>query len=394
MFGIRWIFAILVSCLTLIPPARCATDDSVESIIAFLEARDSAITSIQYTMTKVWHRTTEGTKLLAEQPPPGEVLELDDSETPIRHDFTRMRQGEKDRLEQLHYQDDLETIAGHILRTWDGSIGKVYVPETRSGRVERQRFRARTETVERASFEVAGKTLATWLRDTKDTAKVTSTGDLLEVTFQMMDGVTARCILDKTKAYAVTHYDILKGGEVSYTMSMHEFQHCVANGVDVFIPCKYEATNFFPRVNSRKAAPKPDMVPLTEAQITVTSITLNAPISDDQFVIKFPAGTRIYDEFLGRFLPRASLEPNDIEASIRAQAKTWRSELMQDEPTTQADAGPSPASAAAKPVPGKRSFPVAIGSAALIACCVALIIVVIFVMYRSWCRRKRQNSAP
>jgi len=382
MFSMRCISAILVSCMAVIAPALCVAADAVDSIIALLDARDSAITSIQYTMTQVKHRTAEGTKLLAELHP-GKVEKLDDPEAPARQDFTRMRQGEKDRLENIQYEDDLKTIAGHVLRTWDGSIGRQYIPELRSGRVQRQRFSVSEETLDRARFEYNGKSLAAWLRDAKDTATVTSTGNLVEVTFSMMP---ARCILDKTKGYAVTQYDILKGGEVAYTMSIGEFEHCVATGVDVFIPRKYESTMFYPRVNSREAAPKPEMVPLVKAQVTVTSVTLNAPIAEDQFVIKFPANTRIYDEFLGQFIPTQALTPSDVEASIRAQAEAWRPQLVQDEAPSQGDGGASPVvSTAAKAVRGKPSFTIAIGSAAIIVCCVG---VIIFVIYRCCCRRK------
>jgi len=355
-----------------------------------LDARDSAITSIQYTMTQVKHRTTEGTKLLAELYP-GKVQKLDDPEAPARQDFTRMRQGEKDRLENIHYQDDLKTVAGHVLQTWDGSVGKQYVRESQSGRVQRQRFSVSDEMLERATFEFSGKTLAAWLREVKDTAAVISTGNLLEVTFSMMPSMTARCVLDKSKAYAVTQYDILRGGEVAYTASVQEFQRYSANGVDIYIPRKYESTMFYPRVNLREAAPTPDMVPLVKTQVTIQTVTLNVPIPDEQFEIQFPPNTAVYDEFLGQFIPTVDFDP--VEASIRAQAEQWQAQLIQREapapgdPKNTADNEPSPTEPATGAPARDGGSVICIGSLALILCFIAVMIIMLSAIVRYVRRR-------
>ena len=299
-----------LSAIFLLTPCAFSSTPAVGEICQILRQRESVIKSIKYEMTQIKHRTADGTKLL-EQLRPGTVLKLDEPEAPARRDFTRVREAQKDSLEDVHYDEDLKTVSGRVLHAWDGSIGKRYIPKTKSGRIERKPFSVSEEFPEKAGLELMGKPLHQWLSENQETAQVRQTPDGTVVEFQVQRDIIARYLLDPAKGFLTKSYKIIKSGETAYEMTVNEYGTYTVDGVDIRFPIKYESTMSIPKVISpveKGEMPKIKMVPLVVASVEITKVQFNTKIPQDQFDIEFPADARIYDEFLGEFTPDPQVE--------------------------------------------------------------------------------------
>ncbi|KPK62189.1 hypothetical protein AMJ83_11475 [candidate division WOR_3 bacterium SM23_42] len=336
MEKIYYCYMVLIVLLT---PFACSAALSVDEICQIMQERESVIRSIKYEMTQIKHRTVEGTKLL-EQLRPGTVLKLDEPEAPARRDFIRVREGEKDFVKDIHYDDDLKTIVGQVLHTWDGSIGKRYVPESKSGRVERNRFSISEEFVERAGLELMGKPVHQWLTERRETVQIKETADGTLVEFEVQRDIIARYVLDPSKGFTPKSYRILKAAQTAYEMKVNKFEHYNVDGVDVYFPVEYESVMSIPRAVGpieKGKIPKVQMIPLVVATVNVKKVEFNPEIPERQFDIEFPPDAKVYDEFLGETVPTTTTEKILIHA-IDEQVAEYSRQIAESNGSTQSKA--------------------------------------------------------
>lgn len=301
---------------------------TVDDVIQALKSRDSVIDSFKYEMTQIKRRTKDGTKLLAEQHP-GKVEKLDDPEAPARRDFVRIRSGEKDFLKDIHYSDDLSSITGQIFHAWNGSIGKRYVPETKSGRVEKQPFAISEEFPERAGLEFLGKPLYEWLEMHREKTRILPHPDGVLLEVEITKDYSVVFNLDPTRNFMPKEYKVLIGGSTGYEMQIEEYEDFDVDGVQVYFPVKYKSTIYTPRDNRRIQGKKPEMIALVKTVVDISKVELNPNVSDSQFEIDFPPGTKVYDEFLGQSLPTEKIERILLE-ELDNSADQYRTRLSQE----------------------------------------------------------------
>lgn len=195
----------------------CSAETKLDEIVQLMKQRESAIQSIKYEMTQTKYRTKEGSSVL-EQMRPGIIMKMDNPEARARQDFIRIRQGEKDFVSAIIYNEDCITANTKNFLAWDGSIGKRYTPQANFGRVERKHFTVDEELAEKAGLELEEKPLYAWFSDPQKSSIVNETPNEVIVEVKIQPYVTARYLLDKEKNFSPKSYEILKGGQKAYEL--------------------------------------------------------------------------------------------------------------------------------------------------------------------------------
>ncbi|RKY10571.1 MAG: hypothetical protein DRP56_00635 [Planctomycetota bacterium] len=287
---------------------------SVDEIVQILQKRESIVRTTEYEITQIKHRTKEGTEVW-EELKPNSLAKLDNPETPARRDIIRIRKGEKDYVRDIHYRIGMEDVAGEVLKTWNGSIGKRYISQSNTGRVEKDHFTVDEELPERAGLELMGKPLHEWLNETK--TKVDETENGVKVEFEILQGLVVQYTLDPNKDFLPSNYKILKSGQIAYEMNISEISSYEVLGDKVYFPVKYNSITYISKAlepYQKGKTQKFQMIPFLKTKVEVRRVEFNKEIPDTQFDIKFPENAHIYDEFLGSILPTATNERILLEA--------------------------------------------------------------------------------
>ena len=302
---------------------------TLEDVTEVLSQRDSVIQSFRYEMTQIKRRLPEGMEILS-----GNLLEENIKkriQDGVVRDFTRIRDGEKDFVEEIIYGENNKTISGKKICTWDGNIGRRYEPHKEYGRVEQKHFKLDADTVDAIQLEIFDKPLYVWLREKSDNIQLEETADGMMIQIEIK-GTTVRYLLAPDKGFLPKKVEFFAMGGLKRSVIVEEFAEKIVDGISVFVPIKIKATTY---AFKEKPIPgkKPNLVPLLETEIMVHSYDLNISTTDDQFTLDFPPGTTIYDEFLNQHIPKPdslTLNIESLESQINEQAEALSKNYSDD----------------------------------------------------------------
>jgi len=321
---------------------------TASQIAAVLEQRESLMRTVRYSYTTTTRRLPEGTKALTTRLPPGSVLKTDEEDVWERRDFLRVRDQERYYLETTRFGDDMKSIVGKYFEAWDGSVGRRYYPEKQSGRVTTARFKLDGDDPEYMIRDCYGQPLSERIGDPSSNVVVAEAAGGLSVRLRPAGGpagtLELEYLLDPAMGCVPVRMQVFQAGALWRTVTVSEWTKHTIDGVPLWFPKKISAqTNTAKTLEDTKPSPgrTPEFIPLLSTTVTVHTVDFNMPVAEDQFTVHFPPGTAVYDEHIGRFVPR--LEGEDVysalEVDITKEASTYRDQLIKKTGEGEHDAG-------------------------------------------------------
>lgn len=292
----------------------------VKNIALVLQRQDSMIRSVRYQMIQVKNDFVEGRKILAFLKPELIIPKSDKQDViVVKKKYIRIQEGEKDFIHETLYDDGFKTIKSEYLFAWDGFSGRMYWPQENRGRIIEKLPTIDMDTFEVIGLDILGKKLYEWLLERADEIHISESREGIFIEFTKNKYLSLRYLLLSDQGFMPKRFEILKAGAVMRKVVVEEYVKSIIDGVDVFFPKEINTTQYIFKESRPKRGKIPETVPLLEAKIKVTDFAFNEPVSDDQFEIRFPVGTIIYDELFEEHLSEIDYWEN-LEEDINETA--------------------------------------------------------------------------
>ena len=319
--------------LSFIPATLLAKQQiTLDQAIASLEEQYSSIESFEFELTQRKHRTEAGMQFLIAQFGSERVFHQDNPTLPERKDFHKIiTAGVSDKyyMTEERYNSEENQIVGSIYRTWNGEIGKRYIPNDNSGRIERNPITDSEELVDKVFLKFEGIPIYQWLAKAHDTAVASQIEGSFKVSFVPHDGIVATYIFKPSDNWAIQSMDVVRSsGQHMYKATIQKHEVKYANGIAIPVPVQYESIMYMPAVSADE-----DTEPLVVTDVQVLVAEFNKMYPDSQFDIQFPADADVYDEFIGQHRLSAEKLQNDIDKAVKEIENGGYSLLTDVEPS-------------------------------------------------------------